>query len=382
MKKLICLASFLLCIQTVLSQPSIPSAFTVLNTQNASPVKSSAKDLLQQEKAFCIFYILISAPIETKGKPVKRDQLYKNFAGLTKNEHGAIIPEGFITTGSSGKPSVPITATVPMYFLHFGWADKGGKNTLTEAADAFAKALANLHRTFKKTYTCYYIVVTEGKSGLLVNYATQQSLKRETFSLSVVVEIGTPLPAAMEKTTSMFYPNLSKIGTLYSFYTQHNYLSSSSHFPPSPETSYPTAFVNKSKNMYNIRLLLNNNQQSLQHIFEKHDMKQSIAYLGQHLFEFCNYIKRFYTQHHDLWANLDTKTNKPPYVGIISHSSPEKESKPVRQEHQRAGKQLDAFQNKTGNNNRIQMSTGQKMRSTYRPVAQLKKLQKLTCQTA
>lgn len=153
-------------------------------------------------------------------------------------------------------------------------------------------------------------------------------------------------------------------------------------FPPTPRTGYPQLFIEKNTNLYNIRLLLNNNQHSLQNIFEEKNLKQPLEYLGQHIFEYCNFIKKSYSLHHDLWANLNTKTQNETLIGIISHPIGEKASKTIKKEHQLAGMQKDYFEKNVGNVSRINMSTGQTMRSKHRPVAHLKKLQKLTCQTA
>ena len=395
MKKLIYLASLLCAVHASASQSSIPSPlkspipkeFTVLYSK-----PTTEKDPLEQpEKTDCFFYILVSAPtpttVNTKTKakvekPVNKSELYKAFSKITKEYHGPIIPQGFI------KPDVPkasATTTHPTHILHYGWNDTGSKNNLMHEAKAFNKALMRLHLKNKKSHTCYYLIVTEGRSGLLVNYTTHLPLDDKTLSLSVVVEIGCPLPANAEKANNDFYPNLSKIGTLYSFYTQHAYkLSNAVHFPPSPQTSYPQSFVDKHTNHYNIRLLLNNNQRSLQNIFEGQDLKQPLAYLGQHLFEYCNLIKRSYAHHHDLWATMDTRTNSKPLIGVVSHPSGEKASKTVKQEHQRAGMHSDDFKKKveSSTSTRINMSDRAKMQSKVRSVAHLKKLQKLTCQTA
>lgn len=389
MKKLIYLASLLCILHINASQSSIPSTskspipkeFTILHSNTLTE-----KDpLAQQEKTNCFFYILVSAPTPTtvnakiKRKPetsVNKNKLYKDFSKVTKEYQGPLIPKDFI------KPGVPEANTPPTHVLHYKWTDTGSKNNLVHEASAFNQALVRLHQKNKKSHTCYYLVVTEGRSGLLVNYATHHSLHEKTLSLSVVVEIGSPLPANAEKANNEFYPNLSKMGTFYSFYTEHSYLSNPAYFPPSPRTSYPQSFINKHTNLYTIKLLLNNNQRSLQNIFEEKDLKQPLAYLGQHLFEYCNIIKESHPIHHDLWATLDTRTKSHPLIGIISHPAGEKASKGVKQEHQRAGKQLDDFKKKVGNVSRINMSTGQTLRGKNRPVAQLKKLQKLTCQTA
>jgi hypothetical protein len=104
--------------------------------------------------------------------------------------------------------------------------------------------------------------------------------------------------------------------------------------------------------------------------------------LGQHIFEYCNIINQSYPIHHNLWATLDTRTKSKPSIGIISHPTGEKGSPGVKQEHVLAGKQWDDFKKKVGNVSRINMSSGQSLRSKNRPVAHLKKLQKLTCQAA
>lgn len=389
MKKLIYRASLVWVLYIPASQssisptltPSIPPSFTILHSQPL-PEKNN---LLRQEKTDCFFYILVSAPTPSKGEEKQnkeatrratKEELYKTFSNIIKQKHGPIIPKDFI------KPGVPAANTVPTYSLHFGWNDKGGKNNLVEAALSFTKSLSRLHQNYKKTYTCYYLVVTEGRSGLLVNYTTQHLLKKEAFSLSAVVEIGTPLPG--QNGNGDFYPNLSKIGTLYSLYTQHAYkLATAAHFPPSPETSYSPAFINKHTNLYNVRVLLNNNQRSLQNIFEGKEVKQPLAYLGQHVFEYCNLIKLTHPHHHDLWATLDTRTKTKPFIGIVSHPTEEKNSsKAIKKEHQSAGKQLDEFQKKIGSSTRINMSDRAKLQSKVRPVAHLRKSQKLTCQTA
>ena len=395
MKKLIYLASFLCALHLPASQsstptinkPSIPKEFTVLHSQ--SPTEKD--DLSQHKKTDCFFYILISAPsnakndTKTKGDsspssgPLDKTGLYKIFSNVTKEQQGALIPQDFI------KPGVPEVATAPTYTLHFGWADKGGKNNLPDAALSLTKALTRLHQNFKKSNTCYYLIVTEGRSGLLINYATQNLLKSEAFSLSVVVEIGTPLPTD-KANKELFYPQLFKIGTMYSLYTQHAYkLSNVAHFPPAPQTSYPQAFIDKHTNLYNVRLLLNNNQRSLQGIFEGQDLKQPFAYLGQHIFEYCNFIKRAYSYHHDLWATIDTRKNGTPFIGIMTHPSRENESsKAIQKEHLLAGKQKKGFKETVGpsTDTRINMSDRAKMQSNVRSVAHVKKLQKLTCQTA
>ncbi len=381
MKKLIYLASLLCALHAKASQSSIPPQFTVLYSQKL-PEKT---DLSYQEKADCFFYILVSAPIpkivsaKTKEKPenIHKKGLYEQFVKVTKEYNGPIIPKDFIKSG------IPEANTPPTYVLQYGWTDTGSKKNIVDEASAFNQALVRLHQKNKKTHTCYYLVVTEGRSGLLVNYATNLPLDEKTLSLSVVVEIGTPLPTHAEKANKDFYPNLSKVGTLYSFYTEHSYLSNTALFPPSPITSYPQSFIDKHTNLYNIRLLLNGNQRSLQNIFEEKELKQPLAYLGQHIFEYCNFIKQSYSKHHDLWATLDTITTSTPLIGIISHPAGEKDSlKAIKQNHQIAGKQLDDFKKNVGNVSRIFMSTGQKLRSNVRPVAHLKKLQKLTCQAA
>ena len=308
---------------------------------------------------------------------MNKKELYKDFSNVTAELHGTLIPKDFI------KPGVPEANQPPTHVLHYGWTDTGSKNNLMNEASAFNQALLRLHQKNKKSHTCYYLIVTEGRSGLLVNYATHLPLPDKTLSLSVVVEIGSPLPANAEKANNDFYPNLSKMGTFYSFYTEHPYLSNPAYFPPSPRTSYPQSFIDKHTNLYTIKLLLNNNQSSLQNIFEKQDLKQPLAYLGQHVFEYCNLIKRSYAHHHDLSATLDTRTNSKPFIVINSHPAEEKASKGVvQQEHQLAGKQLHDFQKKVGKVSRINWETGQSLRSKHRPVAHLKKLQKLTCQTA
>ncbi len=391
MKKLIYLASLLCVLHISTSQSSIPSTskspipkeFTVLYSKTlAEP------DPLQPAKTDCFFYILVSAPTptpvnaKTKGtpeKPLNKKELYKIFAKVTEELHGTLIPKDFIKLG------VPETNQPPTHVLHYGWTDTGSKNNLVHEASAFNKALERLHQKNKKMHTCYYLIVTEGRSGLLVNYATHHSPHDKTFSLSVVVEIGTPLPANAEKANKDFYPNLSKAGTFYSFYTEHPYLSNPAYFPPSPRTMYPQSFINNSTNLYTIKLLLNNNQRSLQNIFEGKDLKQPLGYLGQHIFEYCNIIKRTYSYHHDLWATLDTRTNSKPLIVINSHPVEGKNpSKTTRLEHQRSGKQSDDFKKKVGSSTdtRINMSDSAKMRSKVRTTAQLKKLQKLTCQTA
>ncbi len=388
MKKLICfinLLSISLIHASTLSTritPSIPKEFTILHSSQPSLESNS-----QQPKTACFFYILISAPnnIKNNAKTKKefafiknKETLYKLFSNITKDSQGAIIPKDFI------KPGTPEINSKPTHALHFGWKDNGGKNNLTDAAFVFTQALTRLHLNFKKSHTCYYLIITEGRSGLLLNYATQH-LKNEAFSLSAVVEIGTPLPTD-KANKDFFYPKLSKIGTMYSFYTQHAYkLSNAVHFPASPQTSYPESFINKHTNLYNVRLLLNNNQRSLQNIFEGQDLQQPLAYLGQHIFEYCNLIKRSYAHHHDLWATIDTRTNNKSFIGVVSHPSGESGSlKAIKQEHQQAGKQLDDFQRKIGSSTdtRINMSDSAKMRSKVRTTAHLKKLQKLTCQAA
>jgi|GEM_PF-3476847 len=391
MKKLIYLAS-LLCVLHISASQSpiassskspIPKEFTVLYSKTLAEKDS----LTQQEKTDCFFYILVSAPtpttVNTKTKekpknPENKNELYKIFANITKEQHGPLIPQDFI------KPGIPKANTPPTYVLHYGWTDTGSKIKLINEAKAFNKSLERLHLKNKKSHTCYYLIVTEGRSGLLVNYATHQPLHDFTLSLSVVIEIGTPLPASAEKASNDFYPNLSKASTFYSFYTEHSYLSNPAYFPPSPRTSYPQTFIDKHTNLYNVRLLLNNNQRSLQNIFEGQTLKQPLAYLGQHIFEYCNIIKRSYTYHRDLSATLDTRTESTPIISIISHPAGEKASKIVKKEHQLAGKQLDIFKKKIGSSpdTRINMSERAKMQSTIRPIAQLKKLQKLTCQTA
>jgi hypothetical protein len=388
MKKLIYRASLLCIIHIQASQspisstltPSIPHNFTILHSQPL-PEKNP---LSQQEKVDCFFYILVSGLTPSKEEKTKKDvgrlaakeELYKTFSNVTKQSQGPLIPKDFIKTG------VPLSNTIPTHTLHFGWNDTGGKNNLTDAALTFSKTLSRLHQNYKKSYTCYYLIVTEGRSGLLVNYVTQHLLKKESFSLSVVVEIGTPLPN--EKGNGEFYPNLFKIGTFYSLYTQHAYkLTTPVHFPPAPETSYSLAFINKHSNLYNVRLLLNNNQRSLQNIFEGKDLKQPLVYLGQHIFEYCNLIKRTHPHHHDLWATLDTRTKSKPFIGIVSHPAEEKStSKAIKKEHLSAGKQLDEFQKKIGASTRINMSDRAKLQSKVRPIAHLRKSQKFAYQTA
>ncbi len=379
MKKDLCLASLLCTIYTNQARPAIPSAFTVLDSQ---PLPEK-KDALSEEKSDCIFFILISTPPPAKGEVKKTDfhtDNYRTFLGVGQKNLGPFIPKDFIKAGTATRPGVPAAPTRAPYCLHFGWSDKGGKNNLIDAAQAFSKALAQLHRNFKKSYNCHYLVVAEGRSGLLLNYATQHPLKGEAFTIGVAIEIGTPLPPDTEKAHRDFYPNMAKIGTLYAFYSQHTYLTSNAYFPPIPRTGYPQAFVDAHKNMYNIRLLLSNNQQSLQNIFEKKDMKKSHTYFGQNLLRLCNFAKQSYHEHRDLWVNLDTKSgkNQKTLIGIVSHPTGEKDSKQVKQEHQRAGMQRDAFQKQVGSASRIEMNSGHRMRSSVRSVAHLRRSDRLT----
>ena len=374
MKKALCLASLLSAIYANQVRPSIPSAFNILDSQ---PLPEK-KDALSEEKSDCIFFILISTPPPSKGESKKTDfhlENYRTFLGIEQKNIGPFIPKDFIKTETGTRSGVPVAPTRAPYCLHFGWSDKGGKNNLIDAAQAFSKALAQLHRNFKKSYNCHYIVVTEGRSGLLLNYATQQSLKGEGFTIEVAIEIGTPLPPDTEKAYRDFYPNMTKIGTLYAFYSQHTYLTSNAYFPPTPRTGYPQPFIDAHKNLYNIRLLLSNNQQSLQNIFEKKDMKKSHTYFGQNLLRLCNFVKQSYHEHHDLWINLDIKSGKTQktLIGIISHPKGEKESKQIKQEHQRAGIQRDAFQKQVGSASRIEMKSGHRMRSSVRSVAHLRR---------
>ncbi len=383
MKKLIYLVSLLCSLHINASQSSIPATlkspipkeFTVLHSKAVTE-----KDPLEhQEKADCFFYILVSAPTpatitaKAKENPLDKKELYKSFVKVTKEQQGTLIPKDFI------KPGIPEKNTPATHILHYGWNDTGSKNTLIHEASAFNKALVRLHQKNKKSSTCYYLIVTEGRSGLLVNYATHLPLQEKTLSLSVVVEIGTPLPGNGEKGNKSFYPDLFKIGTMYSLYTQHAYKPSTvALFPPSPQMSYSKPFIHQHTNLYNIRLLLNNNQRSLQNIFEEKNLNQPLAYLGQHIFEYCNLIKRTYQQHHDLWATLDTRANSKPFIGIVSHQAQEKpSSKAIKKEHQHAGKQLEDFNKTIGSSTRINMSDRAKLQSKVRPIAQLRKKRSL-----
>ena len=383
MRKLIYLAS-LICVTCPLhAQPIIPGAFTILDAQTL-PDKG---DLLRQEKKDCIFVILLSTSLPSKGdikKPHFYLDNYRTFFGLKSEFTPPLIPQNFIKASTPTRPGVPTAPTRPTFHIHFGWTDRGGKNNITDAAHGFAKSLAQLHRSFKKSYNCYYIVITEGRSGLLLNYATQHPLKQEAFTIDVALQIGTPLPSDMEKAHRDFYPNLSRIGTLYAFYSQHAYLTSNSYFPPSPRTGYPETFVNTHNNVYNIRLLLNNNQQSLQNIFEKRDIKKSYLFFGHNVFKLCNFIKQSYQEHHDLWVSLDTRNEKRSrtFMGIITHPAGEKDSKKVRQEHQRAGIQREAFQKLVGSANRIEMNSGHRMRSSTRSIAHFRKSDRATLHAA
>lgn len=201
---------------------------------------SSSNNLFDDTIAPRAFIIIVG---NTNALPSKTPEIYAHLQNLFKN---ITFPTGLLTNVGAG------SATLTLYF---DWEDKVGFKNIREFGSIFAQGITQLTTKYNATP----VIITLGRAGLMVNFASQQ-WKTGAASLPVLIQIGTPVPPRDELYVDLF-PKSQTLRKLFHFYSTQPFVVEQPTLHPTYQSTYDNL---PPLSTYNLMVLVNNNQ-PLQH---------------------------------------------------------------------------------------------------------------------
>ena len=263
--------------------------------------------------------------------------------------------------------------TLAIPCLYVNWVDKAeGITNLRNEAETFALSLKQLTKDLPVNTSVMLIGL--GRAGRLINAATQVMGFPQVDS---IIQIGTPIPAASQKLN----PKPGTFKFLFNFQTSLPY-SFQNPLTLESQDDLKEYTATKTFKPYNIRLIIDGKQLSLQKDVFAPPFKKTFQTLGSQLFALCQDAKTNFTTYRTLWASLDTKQPQKTYVGMLKKKN--YKVTPTSQEFAQDALARAAFQKTYGPLKKaLAVQDGKKFRSTYRTAkTNNRTLQKLSSQTA
>ncbi len=342
MKKLIYLASLLTTTSITLSQS--PYKQTQLFFLGAS---ERQLEQLQRNGVDPIFCIIV--PSQTTALTPGTQKMYELFSESLE------VPSSFFKEG------VPLVNSKPVC-LFFDWVDgnEGNTNLSNQAREKFIPALMRLKRDFGKNSR--YIIISHGRGSLLLNTATRLN---SCPKVDAIIELGTPIPA-----TQKFYPNPSKFTQFFNIQTAMPYIFKhpTIHGADNDQKKYPPI---KDFKPYNIRLIVNGKQISLQKDVFSAPAKKNGSLLGSTLLLLCQKASSQFSNYRSTWASIGTKQPQPVLMGLLKTQT---SVQPTKQELARTAFNKQAYEQQPGRSLKkdLMAHAGTHYRNTYRTTAEKK----------
>ena len=313
-------------------QTRLPNNFYLFNADQSGPHASTLFDDTIPPKAIIIFVG------NNNALPSKDTITYMTMQRLFKD---LTLPDELLPN---------LRQTDHILKLYFDWEDKVGFKNIREFGAVFAKGITEL----TNKYVTIPVIITLGRAGLMVNFASNQ-WHTSIPSLPLIVQIGTPVPPREELYADLF-PKTQNFRRLFQFYCTQPFIVDQPTLHPTYQPAYSDL---PPLSTYNLLVLFNNNQ-PLQH--KLLDMQL----LTNNILDFCKKTQFSFVANKQLFINLSPR--KPETHGLIgiTQTNTKNTSEQNKKELELNNSVLKTFTQEWSYGPRLTIPTGEYLRNSYK----------------